>query len=251
MRWRGWCGGGAAAGSRPARCGTARRPPRAQAPVRFDLLRGRRRHQRDGRAAERAVDERLLPSAGHGDHVVAHAAERDADVEAGLGEMPDQRGGVRAVDAVAVIGNRTGLGGIGDQRVGADVVDLGKPAPGGGADADGAQLCGKRIVAAGVEQDQPQPAHRLQRPDDAVERHRLVFDVVVAAELGIDRDQIIGAADLDAVAGIVDHRDVGVLRRDQEFAHAALEVDDAEIVARNDDLEADRSEQRRDRGRSR
>jgi len=46
-----------------------------------------------------------LPSTGHGDHIVANAAERNADVEARLWKMPDQRGGVGAVDAVAVIGD--------------------------------------------------------------------------------------------------------------------------------------------------
>ena len=72
---------------------------------------------------------------------------------------------------------------------------------------------GKRIVATGVEQDQPQPLDRLQRPDDAVERHRFVVHVVVAAELRVDRHQIVRAADLDAVTGVVDDRDVGALRR--------------------------------------
>ena len=33
------------------------------------------------------------------------------------------------------------------------------------------------------------------------------------------------------MAGVIDHRNIGVLCRDEEFAHSALEVDDAEIIA--------------------
>ena len=53
---------------------------------------------------------------------------------------------------------------------------------------------------------------------DTVQRERLVIDVVVALELGVDRNQIIGAVDLDAVAGIIDHGDIGIAGLVGEFA---------------------------------
>ena len=52
---------------------------------------GHRWHQRHGVAAERSVHERLLAVAGRLEHVVAHAAEGDAQVEAGLGDVLEQR----------------------------------------------------------------------------------------------------------------------------------------------------------------
>ena len=67
------------------------------------------------------------------------------------------------------------------------------------------------------------------------------------AQPSIHRYQIIHAADLEAVAGVIDHRDIGVLCSNEKLAHSALEIDDAEIVARNDGVETDRFEQCCDR----
>ena len=80
-----------------------------------------------------------------------------------------------------------------------------------------------------------------------VERQRLVLDVVGVGELGVDRDQIVDARGLDAVAGIIDHRDVGVARQGGEIAHGALHLHDAEIVALVDHVEFRALQQRRDR----
>ena len=151
--------------------------------------------------------------------VIADAAKRDPNIDAGRGKVPQQRGCVGTVEAVAVIGNRAGLCRVGHQRIGADFIKLRKPASGRRA-ACGAQLGRERVVATGVEQDQTQAAYRLKRPDDAVECDSFIVDVVVAAQLGVDRYQIIGAADLDAMAGVIDHRNIGVLCRDEEFAHS-------------------------------
>ena len=47
---------------------------------------------------------------------------------------------------------------------------------------------------------------------------RLVVNVGIAFQLRIDRDQVIGAVDLDAVAGVIDHGDIGVARAVFEIA---------------------------------
>ena len=105
---------GAICGARPGRQAPAR-PPQARNRRGLDLFCRRQRHQRDDRAAERAVDERLLPARGLLEHLVPHPAERDPDVETGFRDVLEKRRGERAVRAVAIIGDRTRLGGIGDQ----------------------------------------------------------------------------------------------------------------------------------------
>ena len=68
----------------------------------------------------------------------------------------------------------------------------------------------KRIVAAGIEHHEPQLARAADGGDHLLQRHRLGFGVLVGRELGVDRHQIIDAADLEAVAGIIDHRPIGL-----------------------------------------
>ena len=64
------------------------------------------------------------------------------------------------------------------------------------------------------------------------------YDVEVALELGVDRDQVVGAVDLDAVAGVVDHGDVGIARAVGEIAQHPPHLERAEIVPRHHDVEA-------------
>ena len=100
------------------------------------LSRHRRcRHQRDIAAAERTIDERLLPAVGHFQNLVPDPPESQADIETGNGEIFQNRRRERAVQAIAVIGRRAGLRGIGDQCVGAGRLDLAETRryrPGGG-----------------------------------------------------------------------------------------------------------------------
>ena len=58
--------------------------------------------------------------------------------------------------------------------------------------------------------------HRL------VERHRLETDVAVGLELRVDRNQVVDAAHLDAMAGIIEHRPIGAVGG---VAEAAERVD--------------------------
>ena len=75
------------------------------------------------------------------------------------------------------------------------------------------------------------PSTRL---DDAGKLDRFVRRIAVAGELGIDRNHVVRAADLDAVAGIEYHRDVGVARRILELANVALELEIAGILEEGD-----------------
>ena len=110
---------------------------------------------------------------------------------------------------VAVGGRGARLGGIGNQGVGALRLDLGKAT--GDAARTQAALHGllERIVAAGVENHQPQLLHRIENPHDAIERYGLIIDIDIAFQLGVDRQQVIGAIDLDAMTGVEHQRHVG------------------------------------------
>ncbi len=196
------------------------------------------RHQRHVFAAERAVDERLLLVAGRFEHVVAHEAEGAADVEAGRRQMLRQRDRERAVGAVAVLRREAGLGRIGDQRVGAGRLDLGEAAADAARGDRALHGLAERIVTAGIEDHQAKLLGRLDRDQDAIEGERLVIDVGVALELGVDRDQIVRAFDLDAVAGIIDHGDIGIAGCIGEFAQHAPRFQRRQIVPGIDDVEA-------------
>ena len=127
--------------------------------------------------------------------------------------------------SVAVFRGRTGLGRIGDQGIGAGRLRLAET---GGNDpvlAIPAHDARKRIVAAGIEHDQPQLAGAVGRRHHAIERDRLVLGVAIAGQPGIDRDQVIRAADLEAVTGIKDHGDIGLIGIDLEFSNRPFQFD--------------------------
>jgi len=78
------------------------------------------------------------------------------------------------------------------------------------------------IVAAGIEEHQLDLWHRhglLQRDVDVDGAAEL--DVHFGFEIGIDRQQIVGAVDGDAVAGIEEQRDIGAFGLLAEFKQPA------------------------------
>ena len=87
---------------------------------------------------------------------------------------------------------------------------------------------------------------RLDRDQHAVERKRLVIDVGVAFQLRIHRNQVVGAVHLDAVAGVIDHGDIGIARAVGEVAQRAAGLGRRQVVAGIDDVEAGVLQRRRD-----
>jgi hypothetical protein len=144
--------------------------------------------------------------------------------------MLRQRDRKRAVGAVAVLRREAGLGRIRDQRVGAVRLNLGQAAADAARDNRALHGLAERIVAAGVEDHQAKLLGGLDRNQDAVERQPLVVDIGVAFELGVNRDQIVRAFDLDAVAGIVDHGDVGIARHIGKIAQHAPRLQRGQIM---------------------
>ncbi len=157
-------------------------------------------------------------SYGTGDVAVAALTDIDLAVERGL----------------------AGAGGERDQRAFAGF-HLRKPrlhrhAAGGGIRLD---LGGERIVAAGIEEHQLDlgVAHGLVEREIDIDRGAQ-FDIHFRFDVGIDRQQIIGAADGDAVAGIEEYRDVGALRLLAEFEQPLGHLVAGQVSAL-DDIEAD------------
>ena len=110
-------------------------------------------------------------------------------------------------------------------------------------------ILGKRIVSAGVEDHQPKLLGGFDRHQHAVQRKRLVVDVGVALQFRVHRDQVIGAVHLHAVAGVVDHGDVGVARaRRQSRATRAASPAAGRSWREIDDVEAGLLEGCRDHG---
>ena len=197
-----------------------------------------RRHQRHVFTAERTIHKGFLPIVGGLEHLVAHEAERAAHVEPRLRQMVRQRRRKRAVLAVTVGRGGPGLGRIGDQDVRAGRLDLGQALPDRARSDRALHGPGERIVAAGVENHQAEFLGRLDRDQDAVEREALVIDVGVAFQPRIDRDQVVPAVHLDAVAGVIDHRDIGIARTIGEIAQRATGLGRRQVAAGIDDVEA-------------
>ena len=162
--------------------------------------------------------------------------------------MMRQRRRERAVLAVAIGRGGTGLGRIGDQDVRAGRLDLGQALPDRARSDRALHGPGERIVAAGVEDHQPQLLGRLDRNQDAVEREAFVIDVGVAFQPRIDRDQIVPAVHLDAVAGVIDHGDIGIARPIGEIAQRATGLGRRQVAAGIDDVEAGVLQRRRNPG---
>ena len=66
----------------------------------------------------------------------------------------------------------------------------------------------ERIVAAGIENDNPQHCRLLDCGQHPIQRNGLVKHMGIALQLRIGRNQIIGAVDLDAMAGEENDRDL-------------------------------------------
>jgi hypothetical protein len=171
----------------------------------------------------------------------ADLGHRPLDLDAGLGDVGDQCAGERAVGALLAV--ERGLpraGGECDQRAFAGF-HLGQSsrhihAAGG---PGGADFRHERIVSAGIEEHQLDLGlvhGLLQRQVDIDGGAEL--DVHLGFEVGIDRQQVVGAVDGDAVAGIEEHGDVGTLGLLAELEQLGCHRVAAEVGA-FDDLEAD------------
>ena len=144
--------------------------------------------------------------------------------------MPRQRHCKGAVGAVAVLGGEAGLRRIGDERVGVGRLDLGQATADAARSLRALHGLAERVVAAGIQDHQTKLLCRFDRNQDAVERKRLVVEVGVALELGIDWEQVIRAFDLDAVTGVVNHGDVGRAGRVGKVAQHAPHIEGRQIV---------------------
>ncbi len=201
-------------------------------------------------AAQALVHPGPLLAAGLEIDLLGDHAHHHAELLAGHGrEMAQHGGGVGAVLAgLAVERHFSGLGSKGNHRteavVGRRLVGHRLLVERCGA-ARFAQACitdrnglgagiephhcsrRKRVVAAGIEHDDDHRYLGFQFGNQAGNRHQLFAGVFERREVGIDRHDEVFAAGLDAVAGIIEHRDIGffgVFGKTLEVALQALGV---------------------------
>ena len=142
--------------------------------------------------------------------------------------MLEEGGGKRAVLAVAVIGRGPFL-----RRVGND--GSGRRLDPRQAAAERARLRpdthrgGKRVVAAGIENEQaraPRPVESAQGERDG---DRLVENVEIGRKPGIDGDEEVLAVEFHAVAGVVNDGDIGAAGFAGELAEGTTHCIEAEV----------------------
>jgi hypothetical protein len=153
--------------------------------------------------------------------------------------------------AIAIVGRRSGLRRIGDQRIGRGRFDPAETARDGAScgSALPAHRGEKRVVAAGIQDHQPQVLRAVGRGHEPLQWNRLVLGVAIAGKPGVDRDQIVCASDLQPVPGEIDHRDVGLIRRRFEPADRPFELEISDIELDVDRVEPGIAEQLRNRAR--
>ncbi len=157
---------------------------------------------------------------------------KQVELDPGLLDVLEQGGGIRAVLPAAVDRDLARPRGESDHRVARQVLHA-RETVADQARADrpeGApQLLGQRVVAAGVEDHQAQSLGLGDLAQHQVERQRLVQQVALALERGVDRQQVVLAGDLDAVAGVEHQRDVGRFGLEAEVAQRVLHAELVEV----------------------
>jgi hypothetical protein len=158
------------------------------------------------------VAPRQLVLAGFFIDLGADPGHRLLDLDARGRDIGQQRAGERAVGSdLAVERGLPGAGGEGDQGAlaGFHFRKAGLHIDTAGC-LGGTDLCRERVVAASVQKHQFDlgVGHGLLQRDVDIDG-AAQLDVHFGFEIGVDRQQIVGAVDGDAVAGIEEQRDVG------------------------------------------
>ena len=156
-------------------------------------------------SAQGTVDKRLLPAIGRSQNFVAHATERQPNVQSGSWQIFQQGCGERTMPTIAIRGSRSRLRGIGDQCVIRRWLD---PRQASGKSA-GLSLpfhgrC-KRIVAASVQHDQTQSCRTFDRAQNPIQRNRFVQHIAGGRQPRVYGDQIIDTIDFEAVTRKIEH----------------------------------------------
>ena len=171
-------------------------------------------------------------------HDVFHAAGDLMKSQGRYYGAADEGGGERAQGARPVERHLARLGREGHEGAGRGR-DAGKagarPFAGGRSGAgERRDLPDERVVAAGVQEDELLLRVLTHEGEERVERHRLQRQFGEAADVGRGRDQVVLAADLDAVPGIVEQGDVGADHRLDEALEGLLHADLVEVGAEHD-----------------
>lgn len=153
----------------------------------------------------------------------AHPLERLFHRKSGGFHQPDQFFGVDAVFSVAIGRSPPRRRGVGDEGTAGGI-------HAGQAPGCGAERSGKGVVAACIQNDDVHVAPRLLHLGQHQPGvHRLVTHLVLILDLGIHRNQVVGATHLNSVAGIVEQPHSARLELLAEALDRLVHLDKAEI----------------------
>ncbi len=172
-------------------------------------------------ARKRSVDEWLLFVVGCGHHVVADVPEEEIDLKPGRLDVLEERGSVRAVAPGSISSDGAVPRRISDEHV-VGRLDRRKPKhlhASHSAGSSPARL--KRIVPARVQYHQSQCLGRRHCLHGRLQTDRLGTGISVIRQLYVSRQQPVVAIDLDAMAGKIENRHLGIWRHSAEFQQRA------------------------------
>ena len=177
-------------------------------------------------AAARGGEFRHLAACRRLGHGIGDPGQHVRDFQPRLAGLGDEGLRERAVAAGAVGRDIVRLGRIDDDHAADLLVGEAEIEHGAACRGPALQPLGHWIVAAGVDDHDLEAGDAGERVARSVEPDHLEPDRNVVLDLGVDGHQEIASLALDAVAGIIEQRRIGILRRPGEtregHVHAAL-----------------------------
>ena len=173
-----------------------------------------------GRPCNAGTDEGPLGTPGCRKDIIAHNAAEKLDWQARFRQAPGKRRSERAVSAIPVSRGLAGRSGKNHK----DIVDFNSGEPTRNSPRASTPILAERVVAACI---QNRNAHfcAANRLHDKIEINRLEGEVPVGRKFRIRWNQPVLPLPFDAVARVVDQRNIGTVRLGTEVPQRLLKVE--------------------------
>ena len=186
------------------------------------------------------VERQLVPISGFHD-IIADEIDQFADLDTRLLEIVDERLSEGTVVSGAIHRDLAGSSGVNHHstRLGFDRCKPSADDRTRGQAGRALHCSGEWVVTAGIEQHKVKLFCPFRSEHHMVERDSFETHVAIGCQLCVDWNQVVRAADLYAMACIIDHSPVGGRRLLREALQCALELPFVEIIALDNSLEPD------------